>query len=160
MRWTRILKYAAVLYATTFAVGFVFGFVGAFIEGASGAPLPAGLSAAIDLGLALAIFAAVSAVFGVMAYRTRRRGLAATHLVALAVWLTSFPINVVLLGQTPVAWLPQGAFLELCLLCGLGAGLGARALVGLLSEPEDGLKVSPAATAPETVAPEPAGTRG
>lgn len=153
MRWTRILKYTVVLYVTTFVVGFVFGFVGTFVEEVSGAPLPAGLSVAIDLGLLLAMFAAVSSVYGLMSYRTHQRVLAGTHLVALAVWLTSFPINVTLLGQTPAAWLAQGAFLEFCLLCGLGAGLGIRALARLLSEPEDGPEIVPAATRP-------AGTRG
>jgi len=102
------------------------------------------------------MFAAVSSVFGLVAYRTRQRTLAGTHLVALTAWLTSFPINVTLMGQTPATWLLQGAFLELCLLCGLGAGLGIRALAGLLSEPE----ITPAATMSAAVAPEPAGTRG
>lgn len=154
MRWTRILKYTAVLYVTTFVVGFVFGFVEGLAGGISGTPIPAGLTLALNLGLVFAMFATISSTFGLMSYRTAGlRVLGAVHLVAAAVWLTSFPLNVVLLGQSALAWLGQGLFLELCLLCGLGAGVGARALAGLLSEPKDGTAVAMPAT---PVAAEPA----
>lgn len=149
MRWTRILKYAVVLHVTTFVVGFLFGLLQGFIEGASGAPLAGDLLLAMDLTLTLAIFATISAVLGLMAYRTAGWPvLGAVHLVALTVWLTSLPLNVVLLGQPVLAWVLQGLFMEFCLLCGLGAGVGLRALICLLTEPGDEPEVLPATTEP------------
>ena len=122
MNWARVLRFSLALFAATAAAAFPFGFAGGFLR-ARGEPVPDWVA----LGPMIAVPVAATAIFYALGRRQADRPWLHGFAVCVLSWLASFPLNVLAMGQPPLAWALALPILSIAQSAGIAlAQLGRR----------------------------------
>ena len=128
--WKRILLFVLLTYVATFLAAFPFGFLEGYLT-SRGDEVPSWLPA----GMAVASLLSMLGVFTTLAFVQRSRTVVHVVAVALLAWLTSYPVNVALIGQPAAEWAASGIIVALLAAVGLGGCMLFRACVGSTDDP-------------------------
>lgn len=135
MNWRRICKYVLLLYVMTFGVGFLFGFTNVIVNGPSNRSATVKSAGAIlilpesfQVAQGISMSCVMALLFVIFGYKLRERTLIHGILVVLISWVTSVPLNALVL---PTDMLTQHMFdINLMLplsIVGISIGLSLRA---------------------------------
>jgi hypothetical protein len=112
VNWKRIAAFVAIIWAATASVGFVIGII-------NGLSAP---SSAEKLVQWLVVLASMALVFAVLAGRQTTQTWEHAWAVAFISWLSSFPLNVLLIGQSTRDWVAGGIAVYVAAYAGVPCG--------------------------------------
>ena len=117
MNWKRIITFAAILFVATAAAAFPFGFLRGFLNAVGHSP-----SSWLPFAQGVAVWLAGICVFAAFAKRQTLQVWQHGFVLVAVTWLVSYPINVLLLGTTLIAWAESLVVLLIPLAIGIPIG--------------------------------------